>query len=185
MPEKEIVYSSRPISKEEESKLINRVYHQHMALKASRLEELDLRYYPMAPPLTITPETLKASIKRQVDDEMTKRKMKQEEAAAARAVAARSTNGARNGKGGGSVRVLNASEVEASVERMYTEAIEKSKMKREQLVPEQIKRERQNCLETKIMEKSALQAAVNRLSVPKKTTFTTEEINKMYGLPCS
>lgn len=183
MPENEIMYSPKPISEEEERKLINRVYNQHVALKATRMEELDHKYYPMAPPIVITPEKLKASITRQVDNEIEKRKMKQMEAEAAagpRVAAGRSSSSAARGRGG--PRVLDSSEVEANVERMYTQTLEKSKIKREELVQEQIKREHQNCLKTKTVGKSTLQEIVNRLSVPKKTTFTTEEVNKMYGL---
>lgn len=186
MPEKEIRYSSRPISQEEEGKLIDRVYRQHVAQKSSRMEELDHKYYPMAAPIVITPEKLHASIRRQVDDEMEKRKMKQMEAEAAaaagpRVAAGRSPSAAGKGRGGGA-RVLDSSEVEANVDRMYTQTLEKSKMKREQLVQEQIRRETQNSLKTKKVGKTTLQGIVNRLSVPKKTTFTVEEMNKVYGL---
>lgn len=178
--------ASQKISREREEKLISRLYTQDLALKANRMEELDRRYYPMAPPITISEEKLKASISRQVDDEMQKRRIKQEEAAAAAQRppgVARTSGGATAAHKGDLVgRPMTPGEVEASIERMYTTTIEKTKMKNKQLVEEQIKRERRNCLETKKMSREALQESVNRLSVPKKTTFTVEEINKMYGL---
>lgn len=180
--QKEYTHSPATISKEEEEKLINRVYTQHMALKVNCMEELDRRFYPMAPPMTISQEKLQASIRRQVDDEMEKRRMKREAEAVARAAGAGSSGGSGGQHRAGPGRPLPPEEVESSVGRMYSETIEKNKMKREQLLQEQIKREQRGCLETKKIRKGELLESVNRLSVPKKTVFTIAEINRIYGL---
>ncbi|KPI87997.1 hypothetical protein ABL78_2933 [Leptomonas seymouri] len=166
------------ISAEEEGRLVDRLYTQSLAHKEATLAELQSRYYPVAAPSTISDEKLQRSVKRQVDEEMEQRRQRRAEMDA-KAIATAMGYASHREAVAASEQKLSPEEVETSVQRLYDETLARKKAnmmqseKRYTFNPESI--------ESKKMRKEDLQASVDRMSKPKKTVFTTAEINKIYG----
>ncbi|KPA82473.1 hypothetical protein ABB37_03534 [Leptomonas pyrrhocoris] len=167
------------LSAEEENKLVDRLYSQSLSRKEATLAELQARYYPVAAPLTISSEALQKSVKRQVDEEMEQRRQRRAVMDATAAAAATGYANRRDPKVA-TQATISPEEVEVSVRRMYDETLARKKAnmaeseKRYAFHPEGVT--------SKKMPKDEFQASVERMSKPKKTEFTTAEINKIYGL---
>lgn len=162
------------ISEEDEQKLLRRLYDDAIEHRNQNMKELEARYYPVAAPQTMSEDKVKSSVSRQVDDEMQKRAMRKEEQdqrAYGKLEQERKT------------KKMTASEIDESVERLYTQSL-----RRKELNMEESNKKYLFDVTTatpgqrKTMSGQDLKDSANRLSVPKKTTFTTEEINKIYGL---
>lgn len=167
------------LTPEEEGQLVDRLYTQSLSHKEATLADLDARYYPVAAPTTLSEEALQKSVRRQVEDEMEQRRQRRAEMDAMAAAAASGT-GTRRDASAASAKKLSPEETEASVRRLYDETVARKKAnmaeseKRYAFHPESVK--------AKKMSKEDFQASVERMSKPKKTEFTTAEINKIYGL---
>ncbi|KAL7696165.1 hypothetical protein N2W54_003498 [Lotmaria passim] len=166
------------LSAEEEGRLVDRLYTQSLSHKEATLAELQSRYYPVAAPTIISEEELQRSVKRQVDDEMELRRQRRAEMDA---TASAATNYAsRRDATAASEKKLSPEAVDASVRRLYDETLARKKAnmaeseKRYAFHPESVK--------SKKMTKEDVKASVERMSQPKKTAYTTAEINKIYGL---
>lgn len=162
------------LTEEDEQKLIQRLYYNAIESKKETLQALDRRYYPTAEPKKITEEELRRSVNRQVDQEMALRLQRAQASYAA--VYTRPSNGTAGLKT--VTKPLSSEDVEQSVERQYTDALERKKAN----MDESNRRYLHHAAPTKTMPKSVIQESINRLSQPKKTEFTILEINKIYGL---
>lgn len=166
------------ITLEQEEQLVDRLYTQSLHHKEATLSELDARYYPVAPPQTISQETLQKSVQRQVDVEMERRQQRRKEMDA---IAVAEAMGHANGsRATASKKTLTLEQTDVSVRRLYddTLALKKARMAESERLyafhPEDLKSAK--------MSKAALQVSVHRMSRPKKTEFTIAEVNKIYGL---
>ncbi|KAG5468011.1 hypothetical protein LSCM4_01098 [Leishmania orientalis] len=166
------------LTPEQEEQLVDRLYTTSLSRKEMILAELDARFYPVAASHTISQETLQKSLQRQVDSEMERRQRRRQEIDA---MVIFEAMGYANSKAATAAKkTLEPEEVDASVRRLYDETLSQKVAKMEQnerlyaFHPEDIK--------TVKMSKVALLDSVNRMSKPKKTTFTIAEVNKIYGL---
>lgn len=182
MSEEEYREGPRRLNKEEEERLIARLFTESVEQRQLKLEELDRRYYPVAEPQRISQEQLQKSVERQVDQEMAIRQARREEAEAAtfkrnnRASAAADEKRASRADGSGAT--MSSEEVEASVKRMYDETLARKQVNLE----ESKRRYAPPAPKTKKVSKNELQEWVAAASKPKKTEFTIDEVNKIYGL---
>jgi hypothetical protein len=179
----EVVGGRVYLTPEEEGQLVDRLYTQSLSRKEATMAELEARYYPVAVPITISEEELQKSVKRQVDDEVEQRRLRRAEMDATAAAAATTGYANRRDTTAASAKKLSHEEVEASVRRLYDESLARKQAsmaeskKRYAFHPESVK--------AKKMPKDEFQASVARMSQPKKTEYTTAEINKIYGLTSS
>lgn len=162
------------ISKDEELELIQRLYDRPIELHEQLMKDLDNRFYPTAPPTTISEDALKSSVTRQVDDEVERRKQHAQQ---------------YDDHAYGPIEkdrqhvTLSASEIDESVERLYTQSIERKKESKERSNKRYLFDQslgipgKKKSIGGKELKESAV-----RLSVPKKTKYTIEEINKIYQL---
>lgn len=153
---------------------MNRVYDRPIEQRKQLMEELDARYYPVAPPQTISEEDLKTSVNRQVDTEMERRKEREQEYD-------------QNVYGGIEKSrqhlTMSASEQDSCVERLYNESLAKAKNTREENDKKYLFDQSKGVPgKMKTIGGADLKASAVRLSVPKKSTWTVSEINKVYGL---
>ncbi|KAK7195908.1 hypothetical protein NESM_000523500 [Novymonas esmeraldas] len=166
------------LTAEQEEHLVDRLYTQSLSRKEANMAELDARYYPVAAPQTISPETLQKSVQRQVDAEMERRQQRRREMdamAAAEATGYPSTAAAAAAK-----KTLAQDQADASVQRMYDETLARKKAKMAE--SERLYAFHPESVKTAKMSKEALSESVARMSKPKKTEFSIEEVNKIYGL---
>lgn len=174
------------LSPEAESRMLDRLYTESINHKEVTLRELDARYYPVAPRQTIPNDRLQQSVQRQVDQEMQRRQQRRvelEAAAAAPPPRMRSSSARPKDGHAGTAQgaaTLTPSELDASVQRLYDNTL--AQKKANMTVSEQRYLFNLDAAKGKTIPAKELQESVNRMSKPKKTAFTVEEINKIYGL---
>lgn len=157
-----------------EEELIQRLYDRPIEQHKQLMEELEARFYPVAAPQTITEEALQGSVNRQVDVEMQRRKERNQQY----------DEHAYGGIEKERQHVkLSAADVDASVDRLYTESLERKKANQEASNRKYLFDQSYGIPgKKKTIGGAELKESANRLSVPKKTQYTTQEINKIYGL---
>lgn len=164
--------ASRRLNKEEENRVVARLYTESIESRQRGLEELDRRYYPVAEPTRISDERLKSSIERQVDQEMELRRTRRAEAEATMPV----TNQRRGTAA--APRTQTHEEVRESVQRLYDDSLARKKENLE----ESRRRHAPARPPAAKVSKEHIQEWVDKSSRPKKTEYSVAEVNKIYGL---
>ncbi|CCW66435.1 unnamed protein product [Phytomonas sp. Hart1] len=157
------------ISPKETEHLIERLYTQSIERKKAILEESERRYYPIVEPQKISAEKLQKSIERQVDHEMALRQARAQQADA-------SLYGSH--RGATATRTLTTDDIASSVSRLYDQSLEK----RNANMAESQSRYMFHPPESKKISKKEIDNHINVLSKPRKTEYTIDEINRIYGL---
>lgn len=162
------------LSREDEEKMVNRLYAQSLDAKKQKMDALDARYYPKTESKKITKEQMQKSVNRQVDEEMERRKQANAEAdQRAYSQDAKTKNA--------TVKTLTKEEIDSSVRRMYDETLEKKQRNMEES-RKQYMFDPEKTAPTKKAPPAELKEYFERISKPKKTEYSTAEINKVYGL---
>lgn len=154
---------------------MDRLYTQEIERRRENLAQLDSRFYPVAQPCVISSSQLAQSIDRQVDQEVARRQQ---------SVAARHS-GALEQNAASSQRKLSSGTIEASVQRLYNESVHNKETKtaeQNHQLDEAVPCDKNSTPSTKKLSPKEIKTIVHRLNVPKKTTYTIDEINKVYGL---
>ncbi|EPY28028.1 hypothetical protein STCU_05337 [Strigomonas culicis] len=162
------------ISREDKEKLVDRLYTQSIESKKQKLEELEARYYPKKESKKISKEDIQKSVLRQVDEEMEFRRRAQ-----AQAEANVYTKDAKTKKSADTA--MSPLEIEESVKRMYDEALQRKEKNLEQS-RKQYMFDPEKSAPTKKAPPGELKEYFEKISKPKKTDFSTDEINAIYGL---
>ena len=158
------ISQKKKLSPEEVATLSKRLCDDTMARKAKKLEEMEAKLYMTEEPKRLDRAAIEASATRQVNDEMDRRKRRNEELKAKFYKEA-------------APKTMTSSEVEDSVRRIYADAMKQKKDKLDKLDSKHAPKGAQH----KPIDDATRIASADRLSKPKKTAFTTEEINKIYG----
>lgn len=161
------------ISKEQEEDLVDRLYRHSLEQKEKKLKELDAHYYPVAKEKKISNEEMTKSAERQVDVEMNRRKQQQEENDKKFYEDQRKTT---------KTTKITQAELEQNIKHLYDDTLARKKANREESQKRYLFDREKATGPQKLMKPEDFKASVERMSKPKKTEFTTAEINKIYGL---
>nr|CCC89982.1 conserved hypothetical protein [Trypanosoma congolense IL3000] len=144
--------------------LVERLHDRSIEHKNETLRQLEARLYPTVSTKRLPKEVIEKSVERQVDIEMARRRTARENL---ELLTKRKPT-----------EKLTPSDVERSVERLYTDSLARKKANME----ESRRRHLFPGAETVKKDTKAIHEYVARLAVPKKREFTIEEVNKVYGL---
>jgi hypothetical protein len=156
--------TKKKLSKDEVDSLTRRIYEDSLTRKQKRLQDAESKVYRVAEPTRLPKEKIEASVTRQVNDEMERRKRKAEEL---KNKFYKET----------APKTMSTAEVEDSVRRIYNDAMRHkndtiSKLDKKHAPVQPPK---------KTISDDDRKTSADRLSKPKKTTLTVEEVNKIYG----
>ncbi|KAH8614196.1 hypothetical protein ERJ75_000709800 [Trypanosoma vivax] len=153
------------LTEDQVQQLVTRLYEKALDQKNEKMQQLNDRFYPTVSQKRLPREAIDASVTRQVDQEMAKRRGWREEQQRCAERQLVSTK-------------ISSSELADSVGRLYTDSVAKKKANM------QASRERYLFTAPEPVKKSQkeIREYVAQLSVPKKREFTVDEINKIYDL---
>ena len=158
--------NKKTLSLEEVGNLTERIYTQSILRKKQNLEKMESRFYQTEEPKRISKEQAAESANRQVNAEMERRKKKNEE------LQERFYKPEESKK-------MTVDEIQESLRRVYEDSM---RMKKDNIRKLNEKHSFKGASATeKSISKECCKESAERLSKPKKTTFTDEEINKIYG----
>lgn len=155
---------SRKLTREEEEKLTNHLYTNSIENRKKSLEAIEAKIYRTEASRRLTKEEMEESAVRQATTELEMRRRRREELV-------------KKVHKEEEPVTMDAEEVEASLRRMYEEPIRIRKANMETLEKKHAPAPEAGRRLTGEQQK----ALGDRLCVPKKTTYTDEEINKIYG----
>lgn len=169
----------KKLNAEAMEKLVAHLYAESIQHRDVELKKAEKKYNPTAPPLRKPQADIDASCERQSQKEVEMRRQRAEQAAAKQAK--EQALAASGGKAADSPRKLSPEELEESVRKQYYDAVRIRGENRKRL---EKKFTFENAAVVRGREKKInqeeLKAAADRLSVPKKTTFNADEINKLW-----
>eukprot|EP00755_Sulcionema_specki_P021791 Sspe_Gene.74955::Locus_46839_Transcript_1_1_Confidence_1.000_Length_571::g.74955::m.74955 len=152
------------LSEEQKEAAVKRLYEDEMRLKNDKKKTLEKKIYKEEAPKTISVSQLEESVSRQYEAEVKRREAKAKELKNKYYKAAEPHK-------------LPQEEIEGSVQRIYADAMRHKTDRVQRLEAKYtFKRKEAPKLSSDVMKESS-----NRLSKPKKTDFSEDEINRIYG----